>query len=80
MVLMRDWCPKQGEDAIAGRLHDIAVVAMGRIDGSSSSISAVEPFKSAKNAVTVLRSPSIASGAELASAVTLIDDSELLAG
>src|SRR5262245_59065446 len=32
MVLVRDWGPKQGKDAIAGRLHDVAVIAADRVD------------------------------------------------
>ena len=32
MVLMRDRRTEQREDAVAGRLHDVAVVAMDRID------------------------------------------------
>src|SRR5215469_5779630 len=32
MVFVRDWGPKQCKDAIAGRLHDVAVVAAARID------------------------------------------------
>src|SRR5216683_2933282 len=48
--------------------------------GSRSSISSVEPLISANSAVTVLRSPSIASDVGAASAVTLIGDSEELAG
>src|SRR5260221_14646244 len=48
--------------------------------GSRSAISSVEPLMSANSAVTVLRSPSITSGAELASAVTLICDSDGLVG
>jgi hypothetical protein len=31
MVLARDRCAEQREDAIAGRLHDITVVAMGGV-------------------------------------------------
>jgi hypothetical protein len=68
---------EQREDAVAGRLHDVAVIALDRVDhvrsagsiiarassGLSSSISAVEPLISANNAVTVLRSPSSFSGA-----------------
>src|ERR1700722_11274319 len=48
--------------------------------GSSSSINSVEPLMSANSAVTVLRSPSIASDAEPASAVILMGDSEGRAG
>ena len=32
MILVRDRRAEQGEDSIAGRLHDVAVVAMDRID------------------------------------------------
>ena len=32
MVLVRHRRAEQGEDAVAGRLHDVAVVAMGRVD------------------------------------------------
>src|SRR5260370_2022718 len=32
MVLMRNWSPEQGEDAVAGGLHDIAVVSMDRVN------------------------------------------------
>ena len=72
MVLVRDRCAEQREDAVAGRLHDVPVVAMDRVDhrlergidiarassGSRLRISSVEPLISAKSAVTVLRSPS----------------------
>ena len=60
-------CAEQREDAVARRLHDVAVVATHRLDhqlqrgsiiarassGSSSSISSVEPLMSANSAVTV---------------------------
>ncbi len=32
MILMRDGCAEQCEDAVAGGLHDVAVVAMHRVD------------------------------------------------
>ena len=32
MILMRNWCTEQRKDPIAGRLHDIAVVAMDGVD------------------------------------------------
>ena len=32
MVLVRDRCTEDGEDAVAGRLHDVTVVAMRRVD------------------------------------------------
>jgi hypothetical protein len=32
MVLMCERRTKQGEDAVAGRLHDVTVVAMGGVD------------------------------------------------
>ena len=32
MVLVRDRCAEQREDAVAGRLHDVPVVAMDRVD------------------------------------------------
>ena len=74
---MRDRRAEQREDAVAGRLHHVAVVAMHRVDhqlerridqarassGSRSSISSIEPLMSANSAVTVLRSPSSASAA-----------------
>ena len=77
MILMRDRRAEQREDAITSGLHDVAVVAMGRIDhqlegriddgarllGIESSIISIEPLISANSAVTVLRSPSSFSGA-----------------
>jgi hypothetical protein len=32
MVLVCDWCAEHREDPIAGRLHDVAVIAMDRVD------------------------------------------------
>jgi hypothetical protein len=32
MVLVCHWCAEQREDAVAGRLHDVAVIAMDRVD------------------------------------------------
>src|SRR5260221_11803165 len=32
MVLVRNWCAEQREDAVAGGLHDVAVVPAHRID------------------------------------------------
>jgi hypothetical protein len=32
MILVSDWRAEQREDAVAGRLHDIAVVAMDCVD------------------------------------------------
>src|SRR5713101_5409049 len=87
MVLVREWRAEQREDAVARRLHHVAVVTMGRIDsagstiarassGSRSSISSVEPLMSANSAVTVLRSPSIASDAAPSAATRTCDLSE----
>jgi hypothetical protein len=32
MVLMGNRCTEQGENAVAGRLHDIAVIMLDRVD------------------------------------------------
>jgi hypothetical protein len=32
MILVRDWCAEQREDAVAGRLHHVPVVAPHRTD------------------------------------------------
>ena len=74
MVLVGDRRAEQREDAVAGGLHDVAVVAMHRLHhqlerriddcarffGVKILISSVEPLMSANSAVTVLRSPSSA--------------------
>ena len=79
MVLVGERSAEHREDAVAGRLHDVAVVAMDRSDhqleggiddgasflGSSSCSSSVVPLISANKAVTVFRSPSIGSGSAL---------------
>ena len=74
MVLVRDRRAEQREDPVAGDLHDVAIVAVDRVDhqlecridnrarffGIEILLSSVEPLMSANSAVTVLRSPSIA--------------------
>jgi hypothetical protein len=32
MVFMGDWCAEQRKDAVAGRLDDVTIVAMDRVD------------------------------------------------
>src|ERR1700730_7170499 len=72
MILVRDRCAELREDAVASRLHDVAVILMNRVDhqlnagsttarassGSRSAINSVEPLILANSSVTVLRSPS----------------------
>jgi hypothetical protein len=72
MVFVRGRCTEQREDAIAGRLYDITVVATDGIDHQlerriddrprlfwvKASINSIDPLMSANSAVTVLRSPS----------------------
>ena len=74
MILVRDRRAEQREDAVAGRLHDVTVVAMHGVDHQLERriddrarlfrvevlLSSVEPLMSANSAVTVLRSPSVA--------------------
>jgi hypothetical protein len=73
VILVRDGCAEDRENAVAGGLHDIAVVPMRRIHhdfkrriDDRSRLFGVEilhqlhdPLISANSAVTVLRSPSI---------------------
>jgi hypothetical protein len=77
MVLVCHLRAEQREDAVARRLHHVTVVTLSRVDrelerridnrarlfGVEISINSVEPVISANSAVTVLRSPSIFSGA-----------------
>jgi hypothetical protein len=77
MIFVGDPRTEQRKNAAAGRLHDVAVVAahridhqlQGRIDNRAgllrieTLINSVEPLMSANKAVTVLRSPSLASAA-----------------
>ena len=88
MVLVRDRRPEQREYAVSRGLRYVALVATnrihhqleGRIDDSARLfgvevlINSIEPLMSANSAVTVLRSPSIASDAESLSPATLICD------
>ena len=86
VVLVGERCTEHREDAVAGRLHDVAVVAMDRCDHQLESgiddgasflrVEVLLQFGRAldigkQSAVTVLRSPSIGSGSELLR-VTLI--------
>ena len=65
MILVRDRRAEQREDSVAGRLHDVAVIAMDRVDhdaqaldrsarapasGSISSIRSIDPLMSANSA------------------------------
>ncbi len=87
MPVCRRRCAEQREDAVAGRLHDVAVVAMRRVDHQLEcgvderarllrvevAHQFVEPLMSANSAVTVLRSPSIASDAAPSAATMTCD-------